>query len=94
MKALRKIAKAYLLIGALLGTIMWVSYLWATTWGAPAQLTFTQRMTLSATIQPMAFASSIMHGLLWGPSLVVWLSSPGEYSFGMWFAPGAYAERD
>lgn len=88
---LRKGGIAYMQAGALLSTIMWLSYLWPVTWGAPAHLGFFQQAIGIFVIQPVAVFSAAIRLFLWGPSLAMWLISPQSYSFGEWLAPGFYS---
>ena len=89
---LAKLVHAYAMIGVVLASAMWTSYLWSTTWGAPSDLSFTQRLALTASVQKAAFPQCALHAIVWGPSLVVWMISPQGYSFAKWLAPGFYAD--
>jgi hypothetical protein len=90
---LKKIGKADFGIGAVLGGIMWTSYLLGPLlMPAPTSVGFAQRVGMGFSGLQVAFVGSVVHAILWGPSLVVWMMAPQGYPFGMWLAPGFYAE--
>ena len=89
---LRTIATGYVVGGVWFGTIVWLSYLWPVTWGAPASMGFFQQVIGVFTMQPIAILSGGVRFALWAPSLLMWALAPGEYSFGEWLAPGFYSE--
>ena len=90
-RILRKLGFAYIVIGAILANIMWVSYMWPVVW-APAHVTFVQQTIGIIKIQPVALFAAAVRLVLWGPALALWWVAPRDDSFGEWLAPGFYAE--
>ena len=76
---------SYFAIGVCFAQILWVSFmiphLWPPSWTAFA-------------VQPVAVMSAGVRLVLWGPSLVAWYADSNGYPFGMWLAPGLYAELE
>jgi hypothetical protein len=89
---LRKLGLAYVVIGSLLANIVWFSYMWPATWGAPSHVSFWQQVIGVGVIEPYAVISGGLRLVFWGPSLAVWGFSPQGYPFGKWLAPGFYSE--
>jgi hypothetical protein len=90
MRAIKIAIKAYFLIVAAFGLVMWTSYTWAGGWGAPSKIGFFDRMRLAWTMQTIAVVAGGMRVVTWGPALAGWAIYPDNYSFGQWLAPGFY----
>jgi len=83
-KFLKYCGIAYISIGAVLGLILYASYVFAYWVYTPgwAGLRLGYSLELSALVR----------GVTWAPSLAIWARNPHGYSFGKWLAPGLYAE--
>jgi hypothetical protein len=92
---IRNLLIGYLLIGGLLGSILYGSYIWPYTWDSSKympQANFIERSLALVIVQPFAVFSSLVRTVAWGPSVVIWTLDPIGYSFGQWLVPGLYEE--
>jgi hypothetical protein len=93
-----KVFVGYLIIGGMLGTITWASYILPLTWASSSyvpRMNFIERSFALVFVQPMAIVSGMAKTVLWGPSVIIWSwDDELNYSFGKWLAPGLYMEAN
>lgn len=82
----------YFLVGFILAVVMWGSYLYPALRRAPDGVTVSDRILLAVRLQPIAILGGAVRFVLWAPGLAWWMVAPSGYPFGMWLAPGFYAE--
>jgi hypothetical protein len=87
-----RLFKGYICIGAVLAAIMYATFLWSIGWGAPAGMGFMAQLWANLKLEPSFLFASFIRGVFWLPALVIWMIYPGQYTFGMWLAPGLYVE--
>lgn len=87
-----QIVRAYVIVGALLGTIMWGSYFLRAAWSTSPRASLARQAVEVLLMQHLAVFAGTVRAALWGPSLALWFVAPNGYPFGMWLAPGLYSE--
>ena len=77
-KFLKYCGIAYISIGAVLGLILYASYVFAYWVYAPGWAALGLGFSLEL--------SALVRGVTWAPSLAIWARNPHGYSFGKWLA--------
>ena len=82
----------YFGIGAVLGLILEVSYLWGSTFGAPGGIGFLGHVALVFTMTAIGAIGLVVRTFLWLPSLIFWYLSDEPITFLFWLMPGLFVE--
>lgn len=85
---LKGLGQAYLVVGAILANILWLSYAWRGTWGAPGGIGFAQHTGFAGAMVAIGTLGAILRLLFWPFSLAVFLLDPQHPGIMHWLATG------
>ena len=82
------VGRAYLSVGGMLASILWCSYAWRGTWGAPSQMGFMEHTAFAGLMVGIGTLGGFLRLLFWPISLAAFVLEPGHPSIVHWLATG------